>query len=149
MLPELRDVLIARIAEVAPHLAAADFGVGVGFWTERVDFNRDSPLDYRDWALVNGFEGHVIGEIIADLADGIGADLLASLSKHRLRVDPPDTLTGEGHAYGLIAELKSREDGAIEGADVLVTQLRFAIEGGIYRYDPASPVPEAPGDDDV
>ncbi|MBX9634286.1 MAG: hypothetical protein K2X44_04820 [Magnetospirillum sp.] len=145
MLPELRNVLIDRIVEVAPHLAETDFGMGVGFWTERVDFNQDSPLDYQDWTLVDGFEGHVIGEIIADLADGIGADLLASLSQRRLRVDP----IGESHAYGLIAELKSREDGAIDGADVLVTQLRFAIRGGIYRFDPAQPVPEPLGDDDV
>lgn len=145
MLPELRATLIDRIAAIAPHLATADFGEAIGFWTERVDFDRDSPLTYPDWTLVEGFEGHVIGEIVADLADGIGADLLASLSERRLRVDP----VGQGHAYGLIAELKSREDGAIEGANVLVTQLRFSVMGGIYRFDPAPPMPDQLGDDDV
>lgn len=147
MLPELRTALIQRIAEIAPQLAATDFGNAVGFWTERVDFNQDSPLDYRDWVLVDGFVGHVIGEIVAEVADGIGADLLASLLAQRLRVDPG---VSGGHAYGLLAELVSREDGAIEGPPtVLVTQLRFSVKGGIYRYDAAPPVPQPPGVDDV
>lgn len=147
MLPELRTALIERIVEVAPQLAAADFGNAVGFWTERVDFGQDSPLDYRDWVLVDGFTGHVIGEIVADVADGIGAGLLASLLTRRLRVDPDGD---GGNGYGLLAELVSREDGAIDGpAPVLVTQLRFAVKGGIYRYDAAPPVPQPPGVDDV
>lgn len=146
MLPELCAALIARIADVAPALAVADYGNAVGFWTERVDFNADSPLTYDDWALVDGLTGHVIGEVLADIADGIGAELIASLRSRRLRVEPQ----GDGHAYGLIAELVSREDGAIEGRpDVLVSQLRFAIRGGLYRFDPADPAPAPLGPEDV
>jgi hypothetical protein len=148
MLHELRAALLARLAEVAPALAASDFGEAVGFWTERVEFGGASPLDYRDWLPVVGLEGHVIGEVVAELADGVGAPLIASLYGRRLRVDPPDDATPGAEAYGLLAELIGREDGSVEGANLLVTQLRFRLSGGVYRHDPAPPVPAPPPEED-
>ncbi|MBC7952235.1 MAG: hypothetical protein H7Z12_10525 [Rhodospirillaceae bacterium] len=149
MLEDLRAALLIRLSEVAPGLAVSDFGDAVGFWTERVDFNRDSPLVYADWPLVTGFEGHVIGEVIADLADGVGAPLIASLHTKRLRVDPPADDSASSNAYGIIAQLVSREDGSIEGVNALVTQLRFKITGGVYRFDPEPAPAQQSEEDDV
>lgn len=139
MLAELHAALLDRIATVSPSVAVGDFGNAVAFWTERIEFGYDSPLEYGDWTLVTGFEGHVVGEIVAELADSIGPELLASLFSTRLRVDPQES---GPYAFALIAEMLSREDGAVEGLNVLVAQLRFRVNGGIYRHDPAPPLPE-------
>lgn len=144
MLAELHAALLDRIATVSPNVAVGDFGNAVAFWTERIEFGTDSPLEYGDWTLVTGFEGHVVGEIVAELADSIGPELLASLFSKRLRVDPHRVNPQESgpYAFALIAEMLSREDGAVEGLNVLVAQLRFRVAGGIYRHDPAPPLPE-------
>jgi hypothetical protein len=75
---------------------------------------------------------------------GVNIDHIANVRQARRAVEPDPV------SYALLAELVSREDGAIDGpAPILVTQLRFAITGGIYRHDVAAPVPEMPGVDDV
>lgn len=145
MLARLRDALIVRLTEVAPHLVAGDFGDAVGFWVEHLDFGIDSPLDYRDWRKLDGIKGHVVAEIVADLVDGILPRLEVSLRRNRLRIDPQDGLDCD---HGLILTLKSREDGTVEGTPVLVAQYRFEVAGGIYCPEPAPPVPEPAPDEE-
>jgi hypothetical protein len=149
MRDQLRDALIARMTalDVLPDPDA------VGAWTEQLDFKQASPKLWPDdpdaWDMIGSVVGFMVAEIAFDLFgnEQIRTLIVADLLQKPL-VIRPEMWTEGAIAWTARCTLKAEMDADAGG--VLVTQLRFEIQAGLFvgisKVESQSPMQVFAGD---